>query len=212
MLADHCAKIAAQRNNLCAADLKSFTDARKLYKQVALNMLQILVHWPPLKPLYGTLSRTQGARVDPPLPRPHSPVWDGYQWRCQQCHRIGARQLRNSKCVEFAPSVAALINRAAAPDYPHSLWVGQQETSGIPVVFCGRCGHMATARAVKLTGPCHPSGSSQKDLKKLWKGVLPGGNGQRITQPWPIHALPSAPQALTPPPSRLLRALKAGGT
>ena len=70
LLADDHAKVATQANAMCVADLKAFTEARKLYKRVAINMLQILVHWPSLKDLYGTLPRISRARAFPAPPRP----------------------------------------------------------------------------------------------------------------------------------------------
>ena len=197
-------------NNMCSQDLKAFKDAQKLYKQVAINMCQILSLWPPLRELYGVLPRIARAAAYPPPLMPHSPTWDrlGECRRCVQCHRRGAKLLANSRCVSFSPSLSGLVQRASEATYQHTLWVSMNEDTQLPLLFCMRCGYMAGGRANRLLGPCLPCTSSLKDLSKIRRGILPGGSGHKLSPPWPVKYDPTAVHSLTPTPSRLFLSLK----
>ena len=157
-----------------------------LYKSVAKAMCSMLELWPSCKELFGPLSRHPRPPPSVPecgLPRVgHVPVWHGSGWRCTRCHRGGSRLLSHTSCIRLPPSLEEVLVVSQNPLYQHRLWMTCVRESGMPVIYCSACGAIAASKAIKLRDLiCRPRVNS--DLRKLRKGILPGGTEAELFRP-----------------------------
>eukprot|EP00959_Pyramimonas_sp_CCMP1952_P033614 706125-Pyramimonas_sp.AAC.1 len=75
------------------------------------------------------------------------------------------------------------------PTPGHKLWAAKIDSSGIPVLYCSRCGSCCTKTPRHLLGPCGHKKVAQ--IRDFCRGRLPRPKGTRLGRPWRVLHSPA---------------------
>ena len=118
------------------------------------------------------LSLKRFPRPCPPLglQLSHDIVSQGKAFRCLSCLRV-VRSRIDGPCRGLSEGMLKLVH-AQGPG--HKLHLTHVVETGVPVVYCVRCGRMASTRPQALLVPCRPRRTPE--LSRLLRGYLPGNH------------------------------------